>query len=323
MRLLSLKYIGVLILMQFVAAQAHSSSLVYTKAPGVAGQISSVGSDTLANLLAFWSQEYQQLYPHVQFQIQASGSSTAPPAITEGTANIGPMSRELKPAELQYFVSKHGYKPLMIKVAIDAIALFVAKDNPLQALTLQQVDAIFSVTRYCQAPLAIDSWQQLAVDLRQSDHAIKLYGRNSVSGTYGHFKRMALCSGDFRATVKELPGSASVVQAVASIPGSMGYGAFGHLNANVKALAIGTSQQSLVSVNDQTIASGQYPLTRYLYFLVNKAPNQPLPKQVFEFIRFVLSAQGQELVRKDGYVAVPDKMVERQLRQLSSTNYLK
>ena len=135
----------------------------YERKPGVAGKITSVGSDTLANLMTFWSQEFRELYPQVKFQIQASGSSTAPPALTEGTATLGPMSRELKPSERRDFIRAHGYPPLVLRVAMDAIAIFVERRNSLEGLTLQQVDAIFSATQFCGAPAPVTHWHQLGL----------------------------------------------------------------------------------------------------------------------------------------------------------------
>lgn len=285
----------------------------YKKQAGVSGNITSVGSDTLANLMTLWSQEFKRLYPHVKIQIQASGSSTAPPALTEGTANIGPMSRELKSSEINYFSREHGYAPVALQVAVDAIALFVERRNPIEGLTLAQVDAIFSVTRYCGAPEPISTWSQLGFQLPQTDSYIKLFGRNSVSGTYGLFKREALCEGDFRATVNEQPGSASVVQSVAYSRGAIGYAAFGHKTAGVRALSIADSEGNFVPVTVDTVASGQYPFSRSLYLVINKSPDSSLPLLEREFLRFVLSRQGQDLVRRDGYIAIPQHTLKRQL----------
>src|SRR5690606_2067532 len=133
----------------FAQAAVDPHLPVYEKASGVSGNLSSVGSDTLANLMTLWAEEYKRLYPNVNIQVQAAGSSTAPPALTEGTSNLGPMSRPMKDGEIQAFEQKHGYRPLEIPVAIDALAVFVHRDNPIEGLTLAQVDAIFSSTRRC------------------------------------------------------------------------------------------------------------------------------------------------------------------------------
>ena len=288
----------------------------YERKPGVAGKITSVGSDTLANLMTLWSQEFKHLYPDVKFQIQASGSSTAPPALTEGTATIGPMSRELKPSEIQAFIRAHGYPPTVIPVALDAIAIFVERKNPLQGLTLSEVDAIFSATRFCGGEESISHWSQLGVDNYGQGAPIRLFSRNSVSGTYGLFKIMALCDGDFTKTVNEQPGSASVVLSVASSKGGMGYAAYGYKTAGVRALPLGENAAQFIPLNVETVREQQYPFTRFLYLVINKSPDEPLPTLVREFLTFVLSDTGQKLVARDGYFPIKETLLLRQRRQL-------
>lgn len=288
----------------------------YERKPGVAGKITSVGSDTLANLMTLWSQEFKHLYPDVKFQIQASGSSTAPPALTEGTATIGPMSRELKPSEIQAFIRAHGYPPTVIQVALDAIAIFVERRNPLPGLTLSEVDAIFSATRFCGGEEAISHWSQLGVDNYGQGAPIRLFSRNSVSGTYGLFKIMALCDGDFTKTVNEQPGSASVVLSVASSKGGMGYAAYGYKTAGVRALPLGENAAEFIPLNVETVREQQYPFTRFLYLVINKSPDEPLPTLVREFLTFVLSDSGQKLVARDGYFPIKETLLLRQRRQL-------
>ena len=303
-----------LLLLIGVTVSAVASETGYERKPGVAGNITSVGSDTLANLMTLWSQEFKTLYPDVTFQIQASGSSTAPPALTEGTATIGPMSRDLKPSERRAFIQAHGYPPTVIKVAIDAIAIFVEHRNPLEGLTLQQVDAIFSVTRYCGAEERINKWSQLGISDYGDSAPIRLFSRNSVSGTYGLFKIMALCDGDFTKSVNEQPGSASVVLSVASSKGGMGYAAYGYKTAGVKALPLGHSPDNLVPLTSETVQNETYPFSRFLYLVVNKAPGEPLPKLESEFLRYVLSKRGQQQVERDGYFPIREDMLNRQVR---------
>ena len=199
----------------------------YTKASGVSGNLSSVGSDTLANLMTLWAEEFKRMYPNVNVQIQAAGSSTAPPALTEGTSNFGPMSRKMKDKEIEAFEKKYGYKPTAVAVAIDALAVFANKDNPIKGLSIPQVDAIFSSTRKCGGAEDITTWGQAGVEGSLADKTIQLFGRNSVSGTYGYFKSKALCKGDFRNNVNEQPGSASVVQSVSTSLNGLGYSGIG------------------------------------------------------------------------------------------------
>ena len=184
----------------------------YERVTGISGNLSSIGSDTLANLMTLWTESFKRNYPSVNIQVQAAGSSTAPPALTEGTANFGPMSRAMKDKEIEAFESRFGYKPTAISVAIDALAVYVHKDNPLETLDIAQVDAAFSTTRRCGGGVSLDNWGDLGLSGSWEDRPIQLYGRNSVSGTYGYFKKVALCSGDFKNSVNEQPGSASVAR---------------------------------------------------------------------------------------------------------------
>ena len=288
----------------------------YSVASGVSGSLSSVGSDTLANLMTLWGEEFKRLYPNVNIQIQAAGSSTAPPALTEGTANFGPMSREMKDGELEAFEKRHGYKPTGVPVAIDALAVYVHKDNPLEQMTVAQVDAVFSATRRCGYRADITSWADLGLAGAWQTRAIQLYGRNSVSGTYGYFKSRALCKGDFKDTVNEQPGSASVVQGVTKSLNGIGYSGIGYRTSGVKAVDLAKREGAdFVQPTPENAANGSYPLARFLYVYVNKHPNKPLNPLEREFVKMVLSGVGQEVVVKDGYIPMPAKVAARALRQ--------
>jgi phosphate transport system substrate-binding protein len=285
----------------------------YSKVSGISGSLSSVGSDTLANLMTLWAEEFKREYPNVSIQIQAAGSSTAPPALTEGTSNFGPMSRKMKDGEDAAFEAKYGYKATPIRVAIDALAVFVHKDNQIEGLTIPQVDAIFSATRKCGNPEDISDWSQVGVDLGN----IQLYGRNSVSGTYGYFKEHALCKGDYKNSVNEQPGSASVVQGVTKSLNGIGYSGIGYKTSGVKALPLAKETgKPFIAATEENAANGTYPLSRYLYVYVNKAPNKPLSPIDREFITMILSKVGQKVVIKDGYIPLPASVVEKELAKL-------
>jgi phosphate transport system substrate-binding protein len=307
---------GVMLAMPAVAA-VDSAIPAYEKASGVSGNVSSIGSDTLNNLMTLWAEEFKRLYPNVNIQIQGAGSSTAPPALTEGTSNFGPMSRAMKDGEIAAFEKKYGYKPTEIKVALDALAVFVNKDNPIQGLSLPQVDAIFSSTRKCGYPKSIARWGDAGMTGDWARKPIQLYGRNSVSGTYGFFKEHALCKGDFDSTVNEQPGSASVVQSVTGQLNAVGYSGIGYKTSGVRAVALAKKDgDSFVEATEENVINGTYPMSRYLYVYINKAPNQELDPMVREFMRMILSKQGQEIVVKDGYVPLPAKVVEKELAKL-------
>ncbi|HET6591681.1 MAG TPA: phosphate ABC transporter substrate-binding protein PstS family protein [Xanthomonadales bacterium] len=289
----------------------------YQKTSGVAGNLSSVGSDTLANLMTLWAEEFKRVYPNVNVQIQAAGSSTAPPALTEGTANLGPMSRTMKDNEVQAFEQRNGYKPTPVAVAIDALAVFVHKDNPIEGLTLQQTDAIFSSTRTCGGAENIEKWGQLGLPGAWASRGIQLYGRNSVSGTYGYFKEHALCKGDFRNTVNEQPGSASVVQSVSSSLNGIGYSGIGYTTSSVRAVPLaGGPGKPFIDATPDNAINGSYPLARFLYVYVNKEPGKDLDPITRQFITMVLSRRGQEVVVKDGYMPLPAAVAARELARL-------
>jgi len=288
----------------------------YKKASGVSGNVSSVGSDTLANMMTLWAEEFKRQYPNVNIQIQAAGSSTAPPALTEGTSNLGPMSRKMKDKEIESFENKFGYKPTAVPVAIDALAVFVNKDNPIKGLTIKEVDAIFSRNRKCGAAKDISAWGDAGLKGSWANKKVELYGRNSVSGTYGYFKKVALCKGDYKNTVKEQPGSASVVQAISSSVNGIGYSGMGYKTSSVKAVPLSKKGSKYVEATPENAVNGSYPLSRFLYVYVNKKPNSPLAPIEREFIKMIMSQQGQSIVDKDGYIALPAKVVEKTMKKL-------
>ena len=297
-------------------AKVDASIPAYSKTSGVSGNVSSVGSDTLNNLMTLWAEGFKKQYPNVNVQIEGKGSSTAPPALISGTAQFGPMSRTMKASEIDEFEKKYGYKPTAIRVAVDALAVYVNKDNPLQQLTMQQVDAIFSKGRACGGkPIA--NWGQAGVSGGLSSRPISLYGRNSASGTYGFFKEHALCKGDFKDTVKEQPGSASVVQGVTEDQSAIGYSGIGYRTSGVKPLKLAAKAGApFYSVDPADVYSGNYPLSRFLYIYINKAPNKPLDPLVREYVKYILSQEGQQNVVKDGYMPLTAKAVQDELAKL-------
>lgn len=289
---------------------------MYERVGGVAGNLSSVGSDTLNNLMTFWAEGFAKHYPNVKVQIEGKGSATAPPALIAGTAQLGPMSRSMKATESDAFEKKYGYKPTAIAVALDALGVYVNKDNPLQSLSIEQVDAIFSGTRNCGGPSNISNWSQLGLGGDWA-HALSLYGRNSASGTYGYFKDNALCKGDFKDSVKEQPGSATVIEGVANDRSGIGYSGMGYRTASVRLLplaALGSSTP--VDATADNVYAGTYPLSRYLYVYVNKAPGQSLDPLVKQFLLYVLSQEGQEVVVKDGFIPLMKEIVEVEVKKL-------
>lgn len=289
----------------------------YKATSGISGNLSSVGSDTLANLMTLWAESFKRSYPNVNIQIQAAGSSTAPPALTESTSNIGPMSRKMKDNEVAAFEDRYGYKPMAIPVAIDALAVYVNKDNPIKGMSIADVDAVFSSTRKCGGAKDVSRWGDLALTGNWKKRDIQVFGRNSVSGTYGYFKKKALCKGDYKNSVNEQPGSASVVQAVTSSINGIGYSGIGYKTSGVRAVPLTKKAGGkFIDATPDNAVNGKYPLSRFLYVYVNKHPNKPLAPLDKEFLKLVLSQQGQNVVIKDGYIPLPEKVVKKYLSKL-------
>lgn len=287
----------------------------YSSVSGVSGNLNSMGSDTLNNLMTLWAEGFKRVYPNVNIQIEGKGSSTAPPALIEGTAQLGPMSRPMKSEEIDAFERKFGYKPTEVNLAIDALAVFGHKDNPLKGLSLTQVDSIFSQTRKAGGA-DITEWGQLGLD-NWKGRALSLFGRNSASGTYGFFQEHALDKGDFKPSVKEQPGSSAVVQGVGADLYAIGYSGIGYATSGVRALPLSTEGDEFFEATYENCLTGDYPLARFLIVYVNKKPDAPLDKLTLEFLKFALSKEGQSIVEKDGYFPMPAELAAEVLEGLS------
>jgi phosphate transport system substrate-binding protein len=289
----------------------------YQKTAGVSGNINSVGSDTMNNMMTLWAEAFLKMYPNVKVQVEGKGSSTAPPALIAGTSQFGPMSRTMRATEVDQFEAKYGYKPAQLRTSYDALAVYVNKDNPLEKLTLAQVDAAFSKTRRRGYKQNVTTWGQLGLTGDWANRPISLYGRNSASGTYGFFKEHSLNNGDYKDSVKEQPGSASVVQGVTEDRFGMGYSGIGYKTSGVKVVALANKDgDSFSSGSYEDVKSGKYPLNRFLYIYINKAPGKPLDPLVKEFSKFIFSKEGQEVVLKDGYLPLPVEIAKQELAKL-------
>src|ERR671918_838915 len=310
---------GLLGLAGAVAAQVQIDPGLasYKAVSGVSGNISSVGSDTLNNLMTFWAESFARYYPNAKVQIEGKGSSTAPPALIGGTAQLGPMSREMKGSEIDQFEKKYGYKPTGLRTSVDALAVLVNKDNPIKCMSMAQVDAVFSKSRRRGAKEDVTTWGQLGLTGEWASKPMSLYGRNSASGTYGFFKEHSLKNGDYKDSVKEQPGSASVVQGVTVDRFAIGYSGIGYATAGVRAVPLTEKDGGkCVEATADNSYSGTYPLARFLYVYINKAPNKPLDPLVREFARLMFSREGQEAVVKDGYFPIPASVAREELNKV-------
>jgi len=297
--------------------QVNKNIQHYIKTGNISGNAGSIGSDTMNNLMTLWLEGFKKYYPLVNIQIEGKGSSTAPPALIAGTAQFGPMSRKMKNEEIDKFEAKYGFKPTTIRSSMDALAVFVNKDNPLKCLSLEQVDAIFSKSRKRGFKENITTWGQLGLKGKWKNKPISIYGRNSASGTYGFYKEHVLKKGDFKDIVKEQPGSASVVQGITNDLYGIGYSGIGYITSGVAALNLseklnGTCQDG----NYDNVVTGKYPLSRYLYLNIAKNPSKKLDPLVKEFLKYVLSYEGQQIVIKDGYLPLSEKVVKEELKKI-------
>ena len=292
----------------------------YQPVAGISGNLKSIGSDSMNNMMALWAEGFLRFYPNVQIEIEGKGSGTAPPALIAGTAHFGPMSREFRGSELDGFENRYGYPVTAMPVAVDMLAVYVNKDNPIKGMTLQQADAIFSSTRRGGHPEAITRWGHLGLGGAWANRSISIYGRNSASGTYGFFKENALFGGDYRDEVKEQPGSSSVVQGVASEINGIGYSGIGYMTADVRAVPLTADPNGTpVPATAQNAYSGEYPLARYLYVYINARPGGQLDPLRREFVRYMYSRQGQLDVVRDGYYPVDAHVARAALRSVGIT----
>jgi phosphate transport system substrate-binding protein len=302
------------------AQQVDQSLGNYEPVSGVSGNLTSIGSDTLNNLMTLWSEGFRSFYPNVAIQIQGAGSGTAPPALVEGTAQFGPMSRPMRGSEIEEFEARYGYEPTPIRGAIDALGVFVHRDNPIECLSLQEVDAIFSSTRAGGADAAITTWGEAGLTGEWADRPIAMYGRNSASGTYGYFREVALFGGDYSPEVREQPGSSTVIQGVASDINGIGYSGIGYATADVKAIQIRADDGTCYAPEGEAAATGLYPLARFLYVYVNKDPNQDLEPLRAEFIRYVYSIEGQNDVVRAGFFPLVKAVADQDLEAFGLLN---
>ena len=304
-----------------MAADVDPALPSYKKVAGVQGSLKSIGSDTLNNLMTLWAEGFAKEYPNVNIEIEGKGSGTAPPALISGTAHFGPMSRPMKSVEMDDFEKKYGYKPSSMRVAVDALAVFVHKDNPIKCMSLAQVDAIFSKSRKHGGKQDIKTWGQLGLTGEWASQPVSMYGRNSASGTYGYFKEVGLADGDFKDSVKEQPGSSAVVQAIASDKFAIGYSGVGYKTADVRTVPLSPADGgTCVDATIENAYAGDFPITRFLYVYLNKKPGTKLDPVRGEFVKFVLSKQGQSGVIKDGYYPIPSAVVAEDLKVLELTH---
>jgi phosphate transport system substrate-binding protein len=289
----------------------------YKPVEGPAGHLKSVGSDTLGHEMTLWAKGFEGLYPDVKIDVEAAWSATAPSALVEGLSQFGPMSRPLTAEELAAFENKYGYRISSFRVAADALAVYVNKDNPIPCLTIPQLSGIFATTRKAPGTGNARTWGDLGLTGEWASQPIMLYGRNSLSGTYEYFRTSALYGGDYKPNIKDLPGSEAVVKAVADNKYGIGYSGIGYKTNGVRTVPLSSFYgDTCYDTSAEATLSGKYPMARYLYVYLNKKPSQPLEPLRAEFIKYVLSKDGQEQTEKGGFFPITAEVRAAELAKL-------
>lgn len=288
----------------------------YVKSQDVTGDIRSVGSSTISSLINTWSSAFTSLHPGVAIDVTGGGSSTATPALLSGACDIAPMSRPMNDDELQQFTAKFGHEPLRIVVAIDALAVFVHKDNPVESLSLTQLDGMFSASRKRGSP-PIDAWGAVGLTGEWTDRPVHIYGFGDLTGGYALFRDIVLDGGDYNASIRVEPGSSAIVNAVGAYREAVGFASQYFATARTRMVPIAGDDGVPHSPTEAACLDGSYPLARRLFIYINKQPGQPLPAPTTEFLSYVLSRQGQAAATEMGMFPVPADVAREQLAALS------
>lgn len=289
----------------------------YSPIDGLSGHLKSIGSDTLGRESEVWANAFEKLYPNVKIEIEATGSATAPAALLDGRAQFGPMSRPMNAEESAAFEKKNGHPISRFRVAVDALAVYVNKANPVPCLTLPQLSGVFSSNRMVPGSANIRSWSDLGLAGEWAGRPITLYSRNTLSGTYEYFRETALYGGDYKPEIKQQIGSEAVVRSVASDKFGIGYSGIGYKSEGVRAVPLAAHYgATCYEPSADATLSGKYPIARFLYIYLDKKPDQVLDPLRAEFVKFVLSREGQELAKQGGFFPITNEIRESDLSRL-------
>lgn len=309
-----------------VAGKQDASLPHYVPHESVSGVVKIRGSETMYPLLNRLVLEFQRRQPKMTLEVKGGGSTQAigeflqPPPEKIGNVilleertnqlKLVATSRELFDAEIKEFVAKHGYEPTAVPIAVDAVALYVHKDNPLAGLTLEQVDAMFSTTRNRGYKTSLVQWGQLGLPRGWDQADIHLYGRDRKSGTRAFFQEHCLAGGEFMSGLHEDPGAASVILDLSRDQLGIGYSGLGLQSSLVRVVPLAESEgMPFVTPSSITVADQTYPLRRALYLYIDKSPKAALSRAIQEFLAFVMSQEGQEAVAKAGFFTLPTSQV--------------
>lgn len=278
----------------------------YAKSSDASGTLTVVGSDSMKGLLLGWEGKLEDLYPNLKIQVQATGSETAPPALLEGKAQVAAMSRRMTPLEIDAFSKRFGYEPTEVPVALDALAVFVHRDNPIAGITLQELAAMFCTESEDGKAARLTSWSHFAPSEEWNRASIDLIGRNGTSGTAVLFRERVCPNREFAKTMQVEPGSASVVMGIKTNRYAVGFSGIGYRISSIKPIPLAASKgKPFVEPTFENVIDGTYPLHRRLYLYVNRAPKSGAPPTVAEFVKLAVSQYGQSVVVKEGFFPLP------------------
>lgn len=255
-----------------------------------AGNITVKGSDTLVILAQKWAEVYMQKTPDTKIQVTGGGSGIGFAALQNKTTDLANASRKIKVKEIEACVKAFGKRPVEYKVALDGLSVYVNEANPVQELSLEQLEGIFTGR--------IKNWKQVG----GNDAPVTLYSRENSSGTYEFFKEHVLSGKDFAATAQTLQGTAQVIQNIAKEQNGIGYGG-GAYGSGVKHLKIKKDAASpAIEPSEQSVVNGTYPIWRYLFIYVNPALDKG---EVASYLTWIRSDAGQKVVMDVGYYPLP------------------
>ena len=303
------KILGLLLLTAAAAVSAQT--------PGD-GAILALGSGSMEQVIQTWRENYQLKYPDFKMEIRPEGSGAAPAALTAGTAQIGLMSREMKPAEVATFKAKWGYAPTRVAVAMDALVVLVNKNNPIREIRMDQLDAVYSPTRGHGWPKDITTWGELGVTQPGwGNRPIVRWDRPEASGTRSFFHELVLKGDKGKPDTMVVQEESGIDEELFLDQAAIGYGSMSDVFTALRSVpVVPLGAKAAVEPSTETVGSGAYPMSRFLFVYLNKAPGKPLPPAVEAFLRYTLSPEGQKLVKSVGQVGLPQELVKVNLRRL-------
>jgi phosphate transport system substrate-binding protein len=295
-------------------------------------EINLVGADVMDEICLGWAKIYREAYPRLSVTLDLRASGAGAPGLISGKGDLAPVGREMLPAEEKAFVDKFGYEPFRIRVATGSVGslgktatsiVLVDKDNPIKGLSLAQLDAIYSTTRK-RGDADIKTWGDLGLSGDWATRPIHKYGLKSPNGIEWFFKIEVMQMGDYKNDIEFVKGRGFThafnvaAEDMAQHPGGITYALLANVTPNVKVVPLSAKDGGpYLAPTLENVYAHKYPLSRYVYLYVNRKPGTALEPKVKEFLKMVLSRQGQDVVAKEGvYIPLLPEVVKEELAKL-------